>query len=126
MPIVQIQYLLKRDVLEELQIIPMWTTTWEEPQVMDAIAYISMALRVAINYAAWQVGVHLGDIGMVEDDSNDKMAINEESKDDETYQVNNLIHDVPPEEGEEVGGLVILSIATLALGKMLTQLCNFY
>jgi len=92
---------------------------------MVTISYISMAPGVSLSYVAWWVGVHLDDIGMGEDDNSNEADNNERSKEDDAYQVNNMIHDVPPYEGEGVDGLTILATTTPTLGKILTQFCNF-
>lgn len=60
--------------------------------MMDATAHVLMDPRVALGYAAWWVGVRPGDIRMSEDDSSDEVDSNERLKEDDPYQVNNMIH----------------------------------
>lgn len=59
-------------------------------------AYISMSLRVTLDYATWWMGVCPIDIGMGEDDNSDKATTSEGSKEDDSYQDNNSIHYLPP------------------------------
>lgn len=53
--------------------------------------HMSMTPKITLDYSTWWVGVHQGDIGMCEDDSNDEIVASDGSKEDYTYQVNNLI-----------------------------------
>lgn len=99
-----------------------WMVAWEETQVMDVAAHIFISPRVSLDYVAWWIGVQLGDIGLGEDDNSYEETTSEGSNEDDPYQVNNPIHDVPIKKGKGAGGLAILFIATqiAALGKMLT------
>lgn len=86
--------------------------------MVDVVDPILMALRFAPGYAVWWVGVHPDIIGMDEEvRSNDDEVANEHFKDDDRYQINNPIHDVPSQEGEGVDILTVLIIATPTLGK---------
>lgn len=85
--------------------------------MMDVVIPILMAFKVALGYATWWAGVHLGFLGLDESNSsNDDEDSSEHSKDDDQYQINNPLHDIPSQEG---GGdrLAMLAIATPTLGK---------
>lgn len=82
-----------------------------------------MVPRVSPSYATWWIGVHPKDIGMDEDDEDEEEeeAVREGSSKDDTYQLNNPIHDIPLQEGEASGAprLAILAaiIPLVALDK---------
>lgn len=92
------------------QVTPAWRLTWEEPWTLDKVAHISMVPRVSLGYVAWCIRFCTRYIRM--DDKEDKVS-NEISLEDDPYQVNNPIHDIPIQEGEVSGtlGLAILAVA---------------
>lgn len=68
----------------------------------------------------WWYQVHPSNLGQDEDDKEDKNPTNKGSSDDDPYQVNNSMHDIPM-HGEEEKMLILEDLAKvvplMALGK---------
>lgn len=129
MPTCHHQYMAERDIPSGMQVIPAWKLSWEEPKTLDGYEDVSMAPKVSLSYIAWWLGAHPVDLGMDEDE--EKVAASEGSLEDDPYQVNNLMNDVPVQE--EGGGVVVLGLAVLAeatplatLGKTLNYLQHVF
>lgn len=83
---------------------------------MDATTPTLMALRVSPDYAAWWTTMYPGPL--VLDESNDSDGeVSQPSEDDDPMQVDNPIHDGPSQGGDIIGGLDVLAVIALALGK---------
>lgn len=94
------------------QVIPTWRLTWEEPKTHDATVDVSMVL----------VDHPTNCTTMDEEEEEEEEIVSEGYLKDNTYQVRNLMYDIPMQDGAIAPGLdtLIEAVPLVALGNNLT------